>query len=309
MRIYSTLAALPSSPNPKGEFALREETCFEIEMEETRPLSAVQEILHACKDLMSIACQRHCNYQRLSVFTGYGPQDTREATFHGVPVFKGRQQLRDPIAAELLFTFSDIKDCPVDVFSSWIAHSKRLAAIRSLYFYALYGSTFIEAKFLALMQAVEAFHQRFRDDGVYMNEAEFETKVQVPLCEAIPPCLEDSHKEALKNRIKFANDYSLRKRVGALIADHQSTLDKVVANAEQFVGPMVEQRNLLTHLPPEAVGTQLDSNEWRRYNFILHVLLDMCFLEVMGFADDKIAELVERHYGYKQVARYLDLHK
>jgi hypothetical protein len=68
---------------------------------------------------------------------------------------------------------------------------------------------------------------------------------------------------------------------------------------------MVDQRNLMTHLPPEAVEAKVDNEKWLQYNFLLRVVLDLCFLKVMGFEDQQIAELAEHCNEYQARAQHL----
>ena len=58
IKIYATLASLSFQANPSGEYPLREEVRIELTSETPRHLSIVQDTMHACQDLLSIACQQ-----------------------------------------------------------------------------------------------------------------------------------------------------------------------------------------------------------------------------------------------------------
>jgi hypothetical protein len=301
IKIYATLASLPSGPDSTGEFRLREEVRVELQLQTPRPLSFVLEIVHACQDLLSIACRHYCAIERLAVFQTVDPFPN-EATYHAVPVVKPSGAARNPLPSSLLFKFQDIQD--EAVFGSWLAQAEALRPVRALYFLAIYGQTFIEGRFLALVQAVEAFHRRCRS-GVYMDPAAFAMAVEAPLVRAIPADLDDSLRDALATRIKFGNEYSLRKRLRLLFEEHRTALDKVVPQATCFIDPMVARRNAFTHFPPAATGARIDAEEWLRYNFLLRVLLDFCFLKTMGFSDEKVTRLAEQCDDYRQWAERL----
>jgi hypothetical protein len=55
IKLYATLASLPFRADSSGGYPLREEVWVELT---AQPLSAVEELMHACQDLLSIACQR-----------------------------------------------------------------------------------------------------------------------------------------------------------------------------------------------------------------------------------------------------------
>jgi hypothetical protein len=274
---------------------------IELHSKIPRRLSSVQEIVQACQDLLSIACQRYCDDERLTVLQP-GCSPAQEATFHAIPFFKEPTRARRLLPSSLLFRFDDIKDGMV--FRLWLEHAERLRPIRALYFLAVYGENYVQGRFLALVQAVEGFHRRFRD-GVYMEPTDFQAKVVGPLAAAIPSDLDRSLQEALRSRSQYGNDYSLRRRLKALFAEHQLALDQVVPNAASFIEAIVAQRNRLTHSTPETDGTGFDAEEWLRLNFLLRVLLEMCFLKAMGFADEQVRRLAERCGAYQKEARWL----
>jgi hypothetical protein len=170
---------------------------------------------------------------------------------------------------------------------------------RALYFLAAYGhNNYIEGRFLALVQAVEAFHRRFAD-GVYVLPEVFDQQVAPALIAAIPGGLDASLVESLKSRIRFGNEYSLRKRLRLLFREHEQALEKVVPDAERFIDPIVEQRNAFTPFPEDQAQLRPNTEDWLRYNFVLRALLDFCFLKAMGLSDETVRDLASRCEGYR----------
>jgi hypothetical protein len=297
--IYATLASLSFGASPSGEYPLREEVRVEIRSKTPRHLSAVEEMLYACQDLLSIACQHYCDMERLTVIEPVA-DSPETATFHAVPIIQNQRRHRDLHFEDLLFTFTDIKDKADKVFEAWLTNAALLRPVRALYFSAIYsGSTYLESRFLALAQGVEGFHRRLRG-GVYIDAKAFD-EVIAPVIAAIPTNLEPSHQTSLQNRLKYGNDYSFYKRLTLLFDEHEMALEKIVPRADRFIRPIVDRRNRLTHFPPDAESAPVDVEKWLRHNFILRLLLDCSFLKTMGLADDEIAGLVERCDEYRRL--------
>lgn len=303
IKLYATLASLPFRADSSGGYPLREEVRVEVTAKTPQRLSVIEELLHACQDLLSIACQQYCDRERLIVVEPVADHpDT--ATFHAVPVFKHHARVRDLHFSDLLFTFTDIKDKADTTFGSWLKNAELLRSIRALYFSAIYSPNFLEGRFLALAQGVEGFHRRCRG-GTWMDAAEFETQVVARLVAAIPAGLDPSHRSAIESGLKHGYEYSLRKRLKLLFGEHKTAMDKVVPDAGRFIEPIVTRRNELTHFPPDTKIKPFDAEEWLRYNFVLRLLLEFCFLKTMGFTDDEVARLVERRDEYRRWAERL----
>ena len=58
----------------------------------------------------------------------------------------------------------------------------------------------------------EALHRR-EYGGTYLPRTDFEERVLKPLRAAVPSELEPSYREALRTRLKFADEYSFQKRL------------------------------------------------------------------------------------------------
>ena len=245
--ICSALASLPSSATVGGEFSIREELRVELRMKTRRPLSAVNATIQACGDLLSVACHSYCGTERLTLIDSVD-DELQLGIFHAVPVRKSARNGRSQ-PPSLIFGLKDIKHRPVEAFCRWLVNFRDLIPIRALFFLALYGDNFLEGRFLSLAQAVESFHRRFQD-GEYMPADEYKQKVMVPLIACIPFDVDSSHRQSLKNRIKYGAEYSLSKRLTLLFREHRETLEELIPNALELIRPIVERRNSLTHFPP-----------------------------------------------------------
>lgn len=299
LRMHAALASLPSAFGDDGSFQIKEELRFDLAVDTPRPLSELDRMLAACRDLLSIACQDYCDAERWLVYQGTD-EDAEEASYHSEPIFQGRRASRR--FHQMLFCFSDIADDPAPYFTRWLQEADRLKMIRSLYFSAVYGQDFVQGRFLALTQALEAFHRRYRG-GKYMPEAEFASIVAPPLYAAIPKGLDSSHVQSLKNRIKYGYEHSLRKRLADLFTEHSLALEVVMPDAHRLLPRIVAQRNTFTHFPEALDASESEGEEFVGFNGILQLLLELCFLKLIGFNDEGLKELVQRAPGRVRLIR------
>ena len=289
--------------------SLREDIRIEIKASSPSSLSDFQRLAQACGDFLSIVCLTFCETEELSLVPPAADGGAKQiGTFHAVPVYRSREG-RSSALPHMLFRFSDIEGRAPELLGAWLTQAKELFDTRALYFSGVYGQGFIEGKFLALTQAVEAFHRRFYP-GLYMEQAAFETEVLEPLKAAIPASIDDSLRRAIASRLKFANEYSQRRRMRDLFREYAEVLRALVEAPETYVSLIVDHRNAFTHFPPAArdAGDGVNSRDPKRappvllYNLLLRLLLESCFLKAMGFSTQQIAILVSRSDMYRQLS-------
>jgi hypothetical protein len=282
--------------------SLKEEIRIELVAARPRPLSMFQKRVHACQDVLSVACQSLCTIQELRLVPSSDAGDqsgTEIGTYHAVPIFKEPGD-REPSWPDLLFRGEDIRPRAQQVFSAWLGRAEDLRVVRSLYLSAAYGKGFIEVKLLALAQAAEAYHRRFYD-GVYMREGDFEKRVFEPLKAAIPRDVNSSLGQALRSRLQYANEYSFRRRLRDLFTEHDAALATVAPIPCQWVSRIVEHRNSFTHHPVIEDQPALDRTELLKCIYVLRILLDLCFLKSMEMTSDEITKFSGRCLRYQQI--------
>lgn len=132
------------------------------------------------------------------------------------------------------------------VMARWFERENFVKALSGLYFNVLYSpSRLFESELLLLTQALERYH-RLRFGGRYVTEAEYDTTRRA-LVGAIPQTLEADFREALKSRIKYGAEFSLRKRLKNLIAHLPDAVRQLIA---LHIPAVVDSRNYYTHYDP-----------------------------------------------------------
>lgn len=286
--------------------SLLEDIRFEVRTSTATPLSEFQRVVQACGDFLSLAYLTFCDTTELTLVAAADAGTTgRMGTYHAVPIYKSRKRRSSAASPHPLFRYNDIKDRAPAVLGAWLSQAEDLHTPRTLYTAGVYGGGFIETKLLALTQSAEAFHRRFYP-GLYMDEARFKTEVLEPLTAAIPGSVDDALRAALSSRLRFGNEYSLRRRMQALFREHREALQVLVDEPESFISPIIEHRNQFTHFPRvrSEAGSRLPREPERvlLYNWILRLLLESCFLKAMGFSADEIRTLVAGSDTYRQMS-------
>ena len=274
LKMYSTLTSVSYGFDDEGTYSLKENLRFELEASPERPLSKLNRVLVACKDLLSIATQSFTAVEQWWAYQGTG-EKAQVATFHARPVFRDRDSSRHP--REMLFRYQDVADAPARYFSRWLKEADRLASIRGLYFSAVYGDHFVQGRFVNLTQALEAFHRRYRS--------------------AAPAGLNP------QRLARFERSYSLEQRLKDLFHEHRWALEAVVTRPAELIPEIVSRRRRFTHFPVEENDGVYERHDWLGFNALLRFLLELCFLKVAGFMDDELAGLAGRNWQRGRMIR------
>lgn len=168
----------------------------------------------------------------------------------------------------------------------------------------IFQNQLLDFKFLSIMQALEALHRNIKG-GKYLKESEYE-KVADILRNAIPLGTQSDLHQSLQSRIRYGNEYSLRRRIKEL----WNKLPNVIQNElhPKFLscyGKIIDTRNFFTHydidLEPKAYkGLGLI--------YITKLLRWMClsvFLVDLGINEDTLAHALKQSDDLVQAKRFL----
>ena len=197
---------------------------------------------------------------------------------------------------DFLFCEEDLEKSLQYYLKNWLKKYQLICTLFSLYKSAIYSEKSVEIKFLLLSQAVESYHRRFRD-GYYLSEPEFQTFVLDPLYKAIPAQLERNFRESLKNRLKYSNEYSLRKRIKDLINENKNILERYFKVPKNLENKIANARNYLTHFNEDNHG--IKSSDLAFYITVLKKLFELSLLREIGFEQDKISELTKNCESFR----------
>lgn len=147
----------------------------------------------------------------------------------------------------------------------------------------------LHVEFLSLMQALEGFH-RATMPGLYTSEANYET-VKHALSNAIPKTIGPDHRDALKSRIRYGNEVSLRKRLDALVSRLKLPLRRHILGGDGAVPrSWVITRNYYTHWDEASRELTLDGVEMHRAGVRMRHLIRALYLDFVGVPQSAIAK-------------------
>ena len=146
---------------------------------------------------------------------------------------------------------------------------------------------YLEERFLALAQGLEAYHRSVSDE-TQMEAAEFEELVK----NILNQCPEEN-REWLERRLIHGNDLSLRNRIKRMIKPFNSIFgDKKERNG--LVNKIVKKRNRLTHHGLSLESSTPPVRELEHLCLKMELLFELHFLLLIGFNEGEVNSIIDR---------------
>ncbi len=193
------------------------------------------------------------------------------------------------------------------ILANWFERYDKLEPVFVLFFLPVYNQHLnIEFQFLGLLQALEALHRR-SIGGAYLSVDEYED-IREHLVSSIPSNIADDHKAALKSKIKYGYEYSLRKRLGQLLEQLPKEALHVITDGESssgFLGRVVDTRNYLTHYDESLKAESMPPQDMVKANHSLTLfLMLLIFREIQLPENISLARI--RELGFSRHPQFLD---
>lgn len=151
----------------------------------------------------------------------------------------------------LLFQLAHLLDDFPAILEKWfLLEGMHLTSVNLMMHAHRSDSSASDARFLILAQAVETF-SRAEGHAEYVCESAYKP-IADAIIKAVPMSVETDHRESLKNRIKYGNEYSLRKRIRLLLDSLSPDAQEIICQKPaRFVNGVTNTRNYLTHRTTE----------------------------------------------------------
>lgn len=219
------------------------------------------------------------------------------------PVIGWSHETKKIYGHEMLFTLPKIQGRLSIFINNWLEKANALGPVFDLYFSTLYNPhLYTESTFLSLIQAIETYHRR-RFGGKYQADKKYKENLYRNFIEAIPESTNRDFKQSLINgKLKYANEYSLRKRLKELIKylignDLGFLVNK--ASYKAFINKVYNTRNYLTHYDESLRRKAVKGNELFTLTVRLRAILEIFLLEELGFKPDSIREIILNNRGLR----------
>lgn len=309
------------------ESAISLESYFEIDPKRPQvPLSEYMDWVAKLNNFLALACDRAIAPKTIEgiidgtdVEIRYPTEGIREAESQVNPF-------------SFLFHYHYISGNFSDVLSKWFWMSEELKPALDLYFGAQFNQRMYENNtFLSLAQAVESYH-RFTKSGQYQSDYKYE-EIYDDFKSFLYGDLDEvyNHTGSLKSggslgvgknlknldemynldndfinkmkdgTLKYANEYSLRKRLSELVDDHISIINDLPYNIADKQGEVIDTRNYLTHYDPSLKSRASTGKELTKLTWGLQQLLEVCLLDQIGIHEDIIRQRLNFKYGRKMI--------
>lgn len=270
-----------------------------IEFKNEMPSEHFLSVVRKLKDLLTLAFCEPVGITSISARTKeclypHRP-DFAPITILGAGI-DSTSQVKTRCPRDATFTLSDLSSDDFESLKKWFNIYEKLDFSLGLYFGQFYNKgSYAENKFLNLVFALEGFH-RAMFDGLYLDKDEYEKTVYDTVLEILGNVSNSDLRAALKSRLKYGNEYSLRKRLNLLITDL-----KCVCNCDflelvpDFVNDVVNGRNYLVHQPLEdSHSTPLTYHQLLRYSLTLSLVFELLILNLLGFKKELLNKVITK---------------
>ncbi|MEZ4709401.1 MAG: hypothetical protein R3A44_19485 [Caldilineaceae bacterium] len=205
------------------------------------------------------------------------------------------ENYQDPHFSNILIQYRDITDKFPLMLSKWLSNHEDFKPLQDLFFgYFNHPDVHVNFGFLSLMQALESYH-RTTMPGTYVTSDKYEEHRKV-MVESLPADLPSDLRDALKARLKYGNEFSLRKRLGQIFDILNPRLRKLICkDHREFISQIVGDRNYLTHYDQESKPEGFSAQRLYYSTQQLITLLVILLLKDLSLDDDMIYKAVKEN--------------
>jgi len=199
--------------------------------------------------------------------------------------------------SRMFFAYGHVVSDFETMIKKWFEKSELLDPVYDLYFGTLYNSSmYVQHEFLSLAQAIETYHRRVYG-GKYLDAEPYEP-VRQSLVEGIPGDIDSDFRESLKSKIKYGNEFSLRKRLKEILDDHSVLAESLIGNSGMFIEDVTNTRNYLTHYTEELNPKAKKGCALYVLGQKLKFLIEICLLSELGVSLETIKNRLKEDKRY-----------
>lgn len=249
---------------------------------------------------VNITAMRFCTKPRRIASLGSKPyRDYIDLCLNQV----GTKRKKALLPPEIPFPYSVLRSDFRTVINTWFKNAAKLRTTYGLHFGTQVNEGVpTEYKLLASLQALEAYH-RSKGKNYYVSKKKYEA-TKNKLIGAIPSGLAKDFHMALKTRIGFGNEYSLRKRLTLTFRSVPEEVRKmIVCGDARFIKRVVATRNYLTHRDETSKGDFLDGRGMYNACESLRMLLSYLLLKECGIKRELIETVMMTHRHFQNRSR------
>jgi hypothetical protein len=233
-----------------------------IEAQDTLPVIALQGAARQFQNLLSLLIGHPISINVVSLTT---PGDKS-------PMFRIFKQEGGPDhpavdAPEMMLPYKEIREEFPRMVLKWFSRSEQARLATDVFFASQsLESSYVSVRFLFLLQAADSYHHS-RGGGKYMDATAYASAMN-EFEKHIPKSIVGGHRDSIKKRLEFGNQYSLPKRLGEMLDRiPENARLRIAGNAKGFATKLADTRNYFTHLD---LGTKKRSVRRRKASYYRH---------------------------------------
>ncbi|MCX6830517.1 MAG: hypothetical protein NT028_00035 [candidate division Zixibacteria bacterium] len=285
------------------EATIVQKTYVRIQPKEPLQIESFFEVMHRIEQFLSLAVSDAVCPLQMS-----GLSDRVTETYNGKVTYPGIEFYYKPANAlerqtsipphKMLFIHKEVADKFPEYLATWMAKAETLGPVFDLYFGTLYNPRmYLDQRFLSIIHAIEAFHSRTYG-GLWMLKQDYEP-IYNTLVNSIPDGVSQDHRRSLDARLKYGNEFSLRKRLKETFDTWKDILQDFIPKENEFIEHVVDTRNYLTHHDESLKTRVAEGEDLYRLTEKLRLLAEACLLGTIGFQADTIKALFKRHAQWR----------
>ncbi|MEJ2597190.1 MAG: hypothetical protein P8Z00_02595 [Anaerolineales bacterium] len=205
---------------------------------------------------------------------------------------------------QMAFTLKAIRKRLDFYLTNWFLKAENLKPVLDIYFSLLYREdVYPDFRLLSLVQALDTYH-RWRFGGKYQSDEVYLTGLYTKFLKCFTKDLDEDFRQNLEEgNLRYANEYSLRKRFIELTQHFDRNIPfqflTIPKERNIFIERVCNTRNYLTYCNPVLTSkVAKTSKELYDLGEKLQALLEVLLLEEIGFEQAQIGEMIRRHRYY-----------
>jgi hypothetical protein len=278
-----------SGSGSKGRVEFEHWPTFSVRYSESTSFDVIRSDLGRIEDLVTLCADQVTSLDQLSIQrsdilvempSGAG-EKTYEQEIEYIAPAVDVKAWKTRHSQEMLLTYAEVGG--ISGIGRWLdAVPKFARSLDSLMSVKRAGRIYGENRFLNVAFAAEALHRDLRG-GLDLPAEEFD-KVRSRCLAAVG----DSHSAWLDQRLRYANEMTLRNRLRALFEQSGEHALPFVDHPNRWVSVIAGVRNALTHLDSRRSG--FDGGDLYYLSESLYALARACMLMELGVSGARIAE-------------------
>ena len=266
---------------------------------ELRPLDDFVTLIFKIHTFLCFAINKNVSLESITAYSTELTQKLNDGSTYEPPIkvyyesllqSETEPKIRLP---DMLFLYRGIeKECQ-GIFNRWLKNYETSEPTFNLYFASKAGAyKYLDGKFLSLVQGIETLHRR-NSQETFMSKEEFSN-----LVDTISKSVPNDRREWIGEKLKYANELPLRKRVGKMIEPFE---DFFGSNSERkhFISKVVATRNYLTHYDSGIEDQAASGEDLRTLCRKLEALVQLHFLRLIGIKDEDLSAIVKGNFDLR----------